>query len=115
MKLYYNGKIIPFEYDSLSADIKFNDFDIDKSKFIKLMTDYEAYSIWSYSDGNIGYDDIPNITIETIESLEILRKTFDTGSSEFYDEELERNLISLLEKSFELLIRDFPNYTIWMF
>ena len=79
------------------------------------MTDYEAYSIWSYSDGNIGYDDIPNITIETIESLEILRKTFDTGSSEFYDEELERNLISLLEKSFELLIRDFPNYTIWMF
>ena len=115
MKLYNNGIIIPFNYNCLEGYDELKKYTFDESKFIRLMTDYEAYSIWSFDHCNMSYDEIPNITIETIISLEALRKTFDSSDYETDDSDLDALLIELLEISFILLIKDFPDYTIWMF
>lgn len=115
MKLYINKEIIPFEFNCTNGYNELQKYKIDETKFIRLMTDYCAYPIWDFEGGNMSYTDIPNISIETIISLEKLRKTFDSGDCDVYDASKDILLEKLLDNSFSLLINDFPDYTIWMF
>lgn len=116
--IYCNGifKVIPPDISSEEFIKQYDEilslYVTDEKKFVRIMNDYFATSLWNYDGFNEEYENY-SLSKETIALLKVMEVWYDEWSDTFGDEFKHHETYSALaEIAFKRVISELPDYVI---